>query len=67
MRGQAIGYWKLCVALSFGGITLGIFQGLQLVNFAQLFSNFLSMLLAALVSVLFGASPSTLFTGAPAV
>jgi hypothetical protein len=67
MRGQAKRYWKLCVALSCGGMTLGVFQGLQLVNFAQLFSNFLSMLLAVLVSVLFGANPSTLFTPTPVV
>jgi len=45
---------KWCVALSSGGITLGIIQGFGLVNFASLFTNFLSELLAILVTLLLG-------------
>ncbi len=65
MRRSARRTWKLCVALSYGGITLGIFQGLQLVNFAQLFTNFLSLLLSVLVSALFGGNASNLLTPTP--
>jgi len=65
MRRHGMRYRKLCVALSCGGITLGIFQGLQLVNFAQLFTNFLSLLLSVLVSALFGGNAGNLLTPTP--
>lgn len=52
---------KWCVALSSGGITLGIIQGFGLVNFASLFANFLSTWLAVLVTLLLGGDVNNLF------
>lgn len=49
-------YRKWCIALSTGGITLGILQGFSLVNFAYLFTQLLATWLAALVAVLLGGS-----------
>ena len=61
MRPRWQRYRKLCVAMSTGGMTLGVFQGLELVNFAQLFTNFLATLLSALVSLLLGGDAGSLF------
>ena len=58
MRANWNRYQKWCVALSTGGITLGIFQGLSLVNFANVFTSFLATWLAALVSLLLGGDPT---------
>lgn len=58
MRANWNRYRRWCVALSVGGITLGIFQGLSLVNFAYLFTQLLATWLAALVALLLGASTS---------
>ncbi len=55
-------YQKWCVALSSGGITLGIIQGLGMVSWAQLFTQFLTTWLSALVALLFGGQLPT--TGA---
>ncbi len=51
---------RWCVAVSTGGITLGILQGFGLVNFAYLFTQFLTTWLAALVAALLGGSWSSL-------
>ncbi len=62
MRTQWARVWKLCVALSTGGITIGILQGLGLVNFASLFTNFLITWLSVLVTLLLGGDPSSLLS-----
>ena len=54
---------KWCVALSSGGITLGIIQGFGLINFASFFANFFSTWLAVLVTLLLGGNVSNLFGG----
>lgn len=41
-------------ALAVGGITLGWLQGLQMVDFASLLTQWLSQFFAALVTVLLG-------------
>ena len=51
---------KLSVALSYGGITLGILQGLGGVNFASMFTQLLTMWLTALVTILLGGDVSQL-------
>jgi hypothetical protein len=60
MRANWIRYQKWCVAISTGGITLGILQGFSLVNFAYLFTQFLTTWLAGLVALLLGGSWSSL-------
>jgi hypothetical protein len=50
--------YKWCVVMSTGGVTLGILQGLQGVNFAQFWTNWLSQLLSVLVTILFGGDPT---------
>lgn len=47
-------YQKLCCALSTGGMTLGILQGLELVNYSNVLATFLANFLSLLVSILFG-------------
>ena len=64
MRASWKRYQKWCVALSSGGITLGVIQGFGLVNFAALFANLLSSWLAILVTLLLGGNVSNLFGGA---
>lgn len=54
---------KWCVALSSGGVTSGILQGLSLVNFTSLFTSFLSTWLAVIVTLLLGGKLSNLFGG----
>jgi len=49
-----IRWHKRCVLLSCGGITLGILQGLAMVNWAQLFTQLLTQWLTALVAFLLG-------------
>ncbi len=51
---------KSLVALSCGGTTCGILQGLGMVNFASLFTSLLATWLAAIVTVLLGGDASTL-------
>ncbi len=63
MRLSWIRCQKWCVALSLGGITLGIVQGFNLVNFASLFANFLASFFALLVSLLLGGSASNNLLG----
>ena len=58
MRASWNRYRRWCIALSTGGITLGILQGLSLVNFAYLFTQLLATWLAALVAILLGGSVS---------
>jgi hypothetical protein len=45
---------KLCVALSYGAITLGVLQAYSLVNFSDIAISILTVLLSALVTILFG-------------
>ena len=45
---------KWCVAVASGGITLGIIQGFGLINWAVLFTEFISSWLATLVTLLLG-------------
>lgn len=52
---------KKLYLLSCGGVTLGILQGFEMVNFASLFTSFLATLLSALVSFLLGGSGGTFF------
>ncbi len=60
MHPRWIRYRKLMAAMACGGITLGVVQGFALVNFAQLFTNILSVLFASIVRVLLGANPGAL-------
>ncbi|MCK4341521.1 MAG: hypothetical protein KAY37_07360 [Phycisphaerae bacterium] len=64
MRPKWIRYKKWCVALSYGGITLGILQGLEMVRFADLLTgaltSFLSGWVLALLTLLFGGDPSAI-------
>jgi hypothetical protein len=60
MRPNWSRYYRSCVAMSLGGVTLGILQGLSMVNFAQLFTEFLTQWLSVIVAALFGANLNTL-------
>lgn len=42
------------VALSTGGVTLGILQSFSLINFAEIFTSFLTQWLSIFVTALFG-------------
>ncbi len=53
-------YRRWSVALATGGVTLGILQGLGLVNFASLFTSLLATWLSILVTILLGGDPSAL-------
>ncbi len=54
MRPNWIRYKKWCVILASGGITPGILQGFNTVNWASLLTSFLIQWLAVLVTLLFG-------------
>jgi hypothetical protein len=54
-------YWKTFAALSYGAITLGWLQAWELVNFSSIWTNFITMLLSALVTILFGGDAGQLF------
>lgn len=50
--------WLVRLApLACGGTSLGILQAIGDVNYAQIFTNFLSSLLSLLVQILFGGIP----------
>jgi uncharacterized integral membrane protein len=53
----------LLYGLSTGSISLGILQALGGINFNQLWYNFLTTLLTALVTLLFGGDLSQLLSG----
>jgi uncharacterized integral membrane protein len=53
----------LLYGLSTGSISLGILQALGGINFNQLWYNFLTTLLSALVALLFGGDLSQLSSG----
>ena len=50
MRPSWMRYRKLCVALSCGGLTLGVLQAFEMLNFAEIITNFLTVWLSALVT-----------------
>lgn len=50
---------KRCVWVAAGGVTLGVLQGLSLVNFAALVTSWLSTWLSFLVSLLLGGQPTS--------
>lgn len=54
MRHRWSRYQKWCVALSSGGITLGIIQGFGMINWAYFFTQFLAQWLSILVTLLLG-------------
>ncbi len=64
MRGEWIRWQRRIAVLATGGVTLGILEGLSMVNFAYLFTNFLSQFLGALVTLLLGGSLQNAFFGA---
>ena len=54
-------YWKKIAALSCGGVTFGWLQAWEMIDFAQLWTQWLSALLAALATALFGGDPGMYF------
>ncbi len=54
MRTKLLRYKKMYVALCSGGISLGLLQGFELLNFASIFAGWLAQLLSALITLLFG-------------
>lgn len=50
---------KWCVALSWGGVTLGFLQAFEMINFAEIVTSFLSVFLSLLVTLLLGGDPTT--------
>ena len=53
-------YQKWCVRLSYGGLALGILQGLQMVDWASFWTSLLSVWLSALISLLLGGNATNL-------
>ncbi len=53
-------YWKMLAPLSCGGVTLGILQGWGMINFSNVWTEFLTFLFGTLVSLLFGVGTSGL-------
>jgi hypothetical protein len=51
---------RFCLALSTGGITLGILQGFALIDWATFWASWLSNFFATIVTLLFGGSLGTL-------
>lgn len=62
-------YWiriqKWFVPLSCGGMTLGVLQGFELLNWASMFTQLLATWLTVLVTLLLGGDVSTML-GTPA-
>jgi len=56
-------YRKLLAAVSCGGITFGWLQAWGMLNFSEIWTNFLAMLLSVLVSILLGGNVSRYFLG----
>jgi len=54
MRTNLLRYKKMYVALCSGGISLGLLQGFEMVNFASIFASWLAQFLSALITILFG-------------
>ena len=54
MSSKWAAWQKWCVAVSSGGITLGIIQGFEMINWAYFFTEFLTTWLSALVTLLLG-------------
>jgi hypothetical protein len=54
---------KWCVAVSTGGITLGIIQGFGLINWAYFFTDFLISWLTTIVTLLLGGQTNLTGTG----
>ncbi|MFH1745877.1 MAG: hypothetical protein ABIG44_02420 [Planctomycetota bacterium] len=55
-------YRKLCRALSYGVITVGILQAFEMLNFSEIITSFLITILSVFVSLLFGADVSQFTT-----
>lgn len=60
MRSHRPRWIRHIVALARGGITPGVLQGFNLVNFASLFASLLATWLSAIVTALFGGDISDL-------
>lgn len=58
MMNRMVSRSKWLVAMSTGTLTLGILQSLSLVNFAEVFTTFLTQWLAIFVTALFGGDVS---------
>ena len=54
MRDSWLRMQRRVALLATGGVTLGILQGLSMVNFSWVFTQFLTELLSAFVVILFG-------------
>ena len=59
MRSRWCRIQKWCAPLATGGVTLGIFQGFGMINWAFFFTTFLVGLLGTLVNLLLGGSGTT--------
>ncbi len=60
MRGSWLRIQRRVALLATGGVTLGILQGLSMVNFSWVFTQFFSELLSALVVILLGGNAQQL-------
>ncbi len=60
MGGSWLRMQRRVALLATGGVTLGILQGFQMVNFSWVFTQFFSQLLSALVVILFGGNAQQL-------
>ncbi|MEW6250572.1 MAG: hypothetical protein AB1716_07980 [Planctomycetota bacterium] len=60
MRGKWLRVQRRVALLATGGVTLGVLQGLEMVNFAWLFAEFLIRLLSTIVVALLGGSVDSL-------
>ncbi len=60
MRSEWTRWQRRVAVLATGGVTLGVLGGLSMVNFAYIFTNFLSQLLGTLIAVLLGGTSQTI-------
>jgi hypothetical protein len=49
-------YYKPLYLLSTGGVTLGILQGIEGINFANIWTTVLTQIFSALIAIFFGGS-----------
>ncbi len=62
MRRSWLRMQRKVALLTTGGVTLGILQGLDMVNFSWVFTQFLTQVLSAIVVILFGGSAQQILT-----